>query len=125
MVRTASREKIDSSAFMSGSNTALVAGFNTDSLGGKRVPASCRCIAKECAMWRWIDKKPERKFCAAPRPHHRATIEPPRPNGVPASWEWHPDQNQEYQTAGWIEPEHEAMASRKGYCGLAGRPEVA
>lgn len=28
-------------------------GCNTDALGGNRVPASCRCIADQCAMWRW------------------------------------------------------------------------
>lgn len=32
---------------------AVVAGCNTDALGGMRVPASCRCIADKCAMWRW------------------------------------------------------------------------
>lgn len=33
--------------------TFLVAGCNTDALGRNRVPASCRCIADQCAMWRW------------------------------------------------------------------------
>lgn len=55
----------------------IVAGCNTDALGGLRVPNSCRCIADQCAMWRW-----------APEPH-----EP--------SWRM------------------------RGFCGLAGRPEVA
>lgn len=31
----------------------IVAGCNTDALGRTRVPASCRCIADKCAMWRW------------------------------------------------------------------------
>ena len=31
----------------------VVGGCNTDALEGTRVPASCRCIAAECAMWRW------------------------------------------------------------------------
>lgn len=34
----------------------IVAGCNTDALGRNRVPASCRCIASECAMWRWATK---------------------------------------------------------------------
>lgn len=34
-------------------NTAIASGCNTDALGGTRVPASCRCIAEKCAMWRW------------------------------------------------------------------------
>lgn len=33
----------------------IVGGCNTDALGGLRVPASCRCIADKCAMWRWAD----------------------------------------------------------------------
>jgi hypothetical protein len=32
----------------------IVGGCNTDMLGGTRIPASCRCIADKCAMWRWI-----------------------------------------------------------------------
>jgi len=32
----------------------VVGGCNTDALGGTRIPASCRCIADKCAMWRWI-----------------------------------------------------------------------
>lgn len=31
----------------------VVAGCNTDALGSTRVPASCRCITDQCAMWRW------------------------------------------------------------------------
>lgn len=31
----------------------IVGGCNSDALGGNRVPASCRCIADQCAMWRW------------------------------------------------------------------------
>ena len=31
----------------------IVGGCNTDALGSLRVPASCRCIADKCAMWRW------------------------------------------------------------------------
>jgi len=31
----------------------IVAGCNTDALGGLRVPGSCRCIASGCAMWRF------------------------------------------------------------------------
>jgi hypothetical protein len=33
----------------------LVGGCNTDALGGCRVPNSCRCIASNCAAWRWVD----------------------------------------------------------------------
>lgn len=45
-------------------NTAIASGCNTDALGGVRVPASCRCIADKCAMWRWgaWDEKPVRRI---------------------------------------------------------------
>lgn len=32
---------------------SVVGGCNIDSLGHNRVPSSCRCIADQCAMWRW------------------------------------------------------------------------
>lgn len=37
---------------------AIVGGCNTDALGRLRVPKSCRCIANECAMWRWLPEPP-------------------------------------------------------------------
>lgn len=47
-------------------NTAIASGCNTDALGGVRVPASCRCIADKCAMWRWdrlYEGKPTHGYC--------------------------------------------------------------
>lgn len=71
----------------------VVGGCNTDTLGGTRVPESCRCVASDCAMWRWGEWK-------------RDGVENvPLPSG------------------------HTYTRDRKiplrGYCGLAGRPEVA
>lgn len=51
MVRIARREDIDPT--MPSENTVVVAGCNTDALGRMRVPESCKCIADQCAMWRW------------------------------------------------------------------------
>lgn len=34
---------------------AVVGGCNADTIGGVRVPASCRCIASACMQWRWHD----------------------------------------------------------------------
>ena len=34
----------------------IVAGCNTDALGRNRIPASCRCVADQCAMWRWATR---------------------------------------------------------------------
>ena len=48
MVRIARRETPDANG--SGA-PVIVAGCNTDALGGVRVPASCRCIASDCMMW--------------------------------------------------------------------------
>lgn len=50
MVRIARRENTD---FGGTGTEVVVGGCNTDALGGIRVPASCRCIASDCAMWRW------------------------------------------------------------------------
>jgi hypothetical protein len=53
MVRVAMPAKIDKSEALTKHNTAIVGGLNTEPLGGNRVPASCRCIASDCAMWVW------------------------------------------------------------------------
>lgn len=50
MVRIARRETVDRSA---SSAPDVVGGCNSDALGGNRIPASCRCVASQCAMWRW------------------------------------------------------------------------
>lgn len=58
MVRSARREEFEIHGEPIGGMTPVhtehfvVAGCNTDALGGNRVPASCRCIADQCAMWR-------------------------------------------------------------------------
>ena len=51
MVRVARHEFINSTRGISADH--VVAGCNTDALGGYRIPASCRCVAEQCAMWRW------------------------------------------------------------------------
>lgn len=53
MVRTARRETTQ----RDGVQIVVVGGCNTDALGGNRVPASCRCIASKCAMWRWFESE--------------------------------------------------------------------
>lgn len=51
MVRIARHETINPNS--TAEENHIVAGCNTDALGKLRVPASCRCIAEQCAMWRW------------------------------------------------------------------------
>lgn len=58
MVRIARREPVavlqeDGSTKSSEVAFYQTDGNNTDALGGNRVPASCRCIADQCAMWQW------------------------------------------------------------------------
>lgn len=56
MVRIARREQVEPRSDWiaeTSSNIEIVAGCNTDALGGLRIPKSCRCVADLCAMWRW------------------------------------------------------------------------
>lgn len=104
-VRIARREIIDNEtpAYADG-NTTIVAGCNTDALGRLRVPASCRCIASGCAMWRWG---------AATTTHiEKRTV---ALKGGPGSTE------RRYATI----DEPVADAPTQGYCSLAGVPSVA
>lgn len=86
------------------------------------IDAHCRCAGSRCAMWRWADSPSCRRIRLCDQLH--ATTEPERPSSMPTSWvfePWapaHPD-----GWAQWIEPEEEAHARRRGYCGLAGKPE--
>lgn len=138
MVRIARHETIRSESpaiggmVMVSDKSHIVGGCNTDALGRLRVPASCCCIAKKCAMWRWADKAPE--------PRDQATwwsdedypaTEPPRPAKVPANAVWIPLTGEGEDMAGgcWEEPQDvvdadnaKAAAARRGYCGLAGSP---
>lgn len=59
-------------------------------------PVPCRCIASDCAMWRWGEKR---------NPNWK-------PNTNFMSGVEHPDE---------IEPTH-IVDTKRGYCGLAGRP---
>lgn len=76
----------------------IVGGCNSDALGKTRVPASCRCIADQCAMWRWVPSA--------------TTHKEPRVVDRPF---------------GGREVVHVDVpdATTHGFCGLAGRPEVA
>lgn len=110
----------------------IVGGCNTDALGVNRVPASCRCIAAGCAMWRWAEPAPEPRdpvwwWCH----DEESEAEPARPAEVPASAVWVPFRvNGDDPDGGyWCEADEDvaadhakAAAARRGYCGLAGKP---
>lgn len=83
-------------------------------------PTSTACLGERCMAWRWTGPMPPGLFRRADDDH--AVDEPPRPEiGVPASWVWEPyDGDGEGGAAGWREPDDEAAARRRGYCGMAG-----
>lgn len=93
------------------------------------------CRAAECMAWRWFDRPFTQPI--ARRLSYveiwECNEEPPRPSDIPQSWTWHPFGGGG-DIAGWIEPEEEYRQraeglrekheeSRRGYCGLAGKPE--
>jgi len=94
-----------------------------------------QCRAAECMAWRWFDMPftpPRARRLSSPSVWE-CYDEPTRPDDVPPSWMWHPFGGGD-DIAGWIEPEEEywprveelrekSEASRRGYCGLAGKPE--
>lgn len=108
------------------------------------------CLGSKCAHWRWGEPIPEaldRKTVdwwppedISDEEYEKAVAaaaekEPKRPADAPRSWEWQPlkldDVSGEWIAGGaWREPdsEYEIRAarhtrSRRGYCGLSGKPE--
>lgn len=88
-----------------------------------RNPMDARCIADRCAMWRWRqsinDVSLTRYGCRDPL----AETEPHRPDGLNPTFEFVPHDPGEGNEACWIEPLASQQARRRGFCGLAGRPE--
>ena len=80
------------------------------------------CIAETCAMWRWVDKPSQVYRVTAMCEDRFAETEPERPAGLNNTFVFVPcDENAD---AHWAEPEEVWLSRRRGYCGLAGRPEV-
>lgn len=90
------------------------------------------CVAAGCAMWRWADPAPEPRDQKTWWPdEEEPAIEPPRPAKVPADAVWIPLTGDGDDMAGgcWEEAQEvveadnaKAAATRRGYCGLAGKP---
>lgn len=85
------------------------------------------CRASACMAWRFSKEGVRHMHrCYAhddncdPKDY---TVEPTRPDGVPASWEWSTDHFENW--VGWIEPKAERRARQRGYCGHAGKPDFA
>ena len=80
------------------------------------------CDPLMCMAWRWADVPTWQRVQLAHDMH--ATTEPKRPAHVPQSWVFEPyNQTDSDCYARWVEPKDEANARRRGYCGLAGKPE--
>lgn len=79
------------------------------------------CIVDFCMAWRWFDKFERLVIVATNR---NAVTEdeagPKPPVAVKGMWRFC---ECETDPASWVEPESEARERRRGYCGLAGKPE--
>ena len=91
-----------------------------DELGALQTPA---CLASGCMAWRWGGPTNRRVRKPETQAETRQKEEPKRPDDLPESWVWE-GENYEYGTDNyWVEPQEEADARRRGYCGLAGKPD--
>lgn len=81
---------------------------------------SPNCIADRCAMWRWKDKasEPLRIDCPEPAATTDYSSHDRELCSVPITWTFLPFRPYA-GPAQWLQPEYEANAKRRGYCGLA------
>lgn len=79
------------------------------------------CVGPACNAWRVARLASTRSRRCENR---EATKEPARPDGVPASWVWHPHdaENDPESGALWLEDRASVEARTSGFCGLAGIP---
>lgn len=83
--------------------------------------AAQACEGPGCAMWRWAEAALQRLYTPD---DVTATDEPERWDGLTSDWEWHPYDDFMGEPAHWLESLAAAKARRRGYCGLAGKPEI-
>ena len=96
---------------LAGDNTFVVQGVV------ERNPEYSRCIASQCAMWRW-DHIPIRKRIKTNRLVCSEEEAGGRPEHVPEDWLFEPaDKGDDW--SGWVEPQESSDARRTGFCGLA------
>lgn len=87
----------------------------------------CTCLGSRCSQWRWADPPSVQQREFTQWDDRQATTEPQRDAypWIPAHWPFVPANETRMTQAHWIEPLDEANARRRGYCGLAGKPEEA
>jgi hypothetical protein len=101
--------------------TSPVGGCNS---GGKaaRSPQGARCIADQCAMWRWSSKDAtQARVIAKEKLVLDESSAGERPAGCDG-WKFQPCDHFKRTYAQWVQPQSQADANRTGYCGLAGNP---
>ncbi len=76
------------------------------------------CSGSRCMKWRWRDPL---RMQSKPDTDLMAKEQPERPPWIPADWTFEPQDDD--NPASWVEPEEKAQARRRGYCGLAGKPQ--
>jgi len=79
------------------------------------------CTGASCGGWRWHDPE-EPVLQEIEHSDPLAVTEPDiRPKDVPRDYVFWPCDPTEGTDACWFEPESEAEARRRGYCGFAGK----
>jgi hypothetical protein len=88
------------------------------------------CAGSGCMAWRWYDNEwgPTAKWISWDGADRDARVdEPPSEErarlSVPDTFEWHAASVSDDTFAGWFEPKAEAVARRRGFCGLGGNPQ--
>jgi hypothetical protein len=84
----------------------------------------CNCIASACAFWRWSpvtnpSNGAQRFYVSDNTSATEERDAGQKPEGR-EHWQFVPCDG---DPAGWLEPRSDADLRRKGYCGIAGKPE--
>jgi hypothetical protein len=118
VVAYASAEEFKLGGEATGSKTIMV----MDATPG--VSMAANCVGEKCAMWRWAEPEHAVHRVRVMCKQFDAQVEPERPAGMNPALVFTPHEPGDDGGACWVEPEHLWLARRRGYCGLAGRPEV-
>lgn len=79
-----------------------------DGMNVTRVKAYATCWGARCMMWRWLDPEQEEVFAAPGKPIRRKDQVGYPLTGIDQSGSW----------------QMRTVENRRGYCGLAGKPDA-